>query len=53
MSSIYGYLMAIAEEVLFLNDIQCTIQDYNTNVVSEVRRHKINKYSNLIASQCF
>ena len=44
--------MAIAEEVLFLNDISCTIREHTTNVKSEVRRHKIKKYSDLIASQC-
>ena len=44
--------MAIAEEVLFLNDIRSTIREHTTNVKSEVRRHKIKKYSDLIASQC-
>ena len=44
--------MAIAEEVLFSNDIRCTIRKHTTNVKSELRRHKIRKYSDLIASQC-
>ena len=44
--------MAIAEEVLFINDIRCTIREHTTNVKSELRRHKIKKYSDLIASQC-
>ena len=44
--------MAIAEEVLFSNDIRCTIRKHTTNVKSELRLHKIKKYSDLIASQC-
>ena len=44
--------MAIAEEVLFSNDIRSTIRKHTTNVKSEIRRHKIRKYSDLIASHC-
>ena len=43
--------MYIAEELLFLFNIRCTIREHTINVKSEVRRHKINKYSDLIASQ--
>ena len=44
--------MAIAEEVLFSKDIRCTIRKHTTNVKIELGRHKIKKYSDLIASQC-
>ena len=44
--------MAIAEEVLFSNDIRSIIRKHTTNAKSEIRRHKIRKYSDLIASHC-
>ena len=44
--------MAIAEEVLFSNDIRSAIRKHTTNVKSEIRRHKIRKYSDQIASHC-
>ena len=45
-------ILAIAEEVLFSNDIRSTIREHTTNVKSEVRRHNIKKFSDMIASQC-
>ena len=43
--------MAIAEEALFSNDLRCIFRKHTTNVENELRRHKIRKYSDLIASQ--
>ena len=44
--------MAIAKDVFFLNDMLYTFQDHANNVKSEVRQHKIEKFSDLIVSQC-